>query len=237
LRPHVLVRCNDLTIDPSVSIEIETLAKALGEGVCGNRESTITEIASRLTAEHGRGVLLIDTLDLVINKQLRPAFCSVLRQLTDSGTTVVFTCRDHEYNDYLEQYSDKLPGLKESIDRYNVPEFTSSEVRKAAEVFVKNRGRDFPDRGRAFADKIFALSADTHTPEKLREIIHNPLLLALLCDLFARDGNVPPDLTVSKLYRRYWNEKIAYSRSDDSQYSLLAIEKENFCLAVAKALF
>jgi hypothetical protein len=232
-----IVRCNDLIIDPSNSIEIQTLAKVLGEGVCGNRESTITDIASRLQTKHGRGVLLIDTLDLVINKQLRAAFCSVLRELTDSGATVVFTCRDHEYNEYLEPSSQKLPGLEGRIDRYTVPEFTDGEVSKAAQEFVKKRAEDLHDGGRTFANKIFDLSADTHTPDKLREIIHNPLLLALLCDLFARDGDVPPDLTVSKLYGIYWKEKIVYSRFDENHNSVLAIEKEKICLAIAKALF
>ncbi|MGG6269688.1 hypothetical protein ACQ4M3_30205 [Leptolyngbya sp. AN03gr2] len=59
----------------------------------------------------------------------------------------------------------------------------------------------------------------------------------MLCDLFAQEGNVPPDLTVSKLYKRYWSEKIAYSRADQSAFKPLAIEKENLCLTIARVLF
>lgn len=67
--------------------------------------------------------------------------------------------------------------------------------------------------------------------------MENPLLLALLCDLFADEGSVPPDLTVSKLYQRYWQEKVAYSRADQSHFAPLALEKETLCLQIAQRLF
>jgi hypothetical protein len=226
-----LVRCNDLIIESSVSIE--TLATALGEGVCGSRQS-IAEVALRLTTELGRGVLLIDTLDLVLNSRFVPALRGVLIQLMETGTTVVFTCRDQEYSNFLEPSREKLAGLKESVDRYNVPEFTSQEIREAAQTFVRSKPEiNVLVNGQAFADRILALSADNRP---IQEITCNPLLLALLCDLFAKDGNVPPDLTVSKLYRQYWDEKVfnhrVYGR-DSSE----AIAKEKLCLAITKAFF
>jgi hypothetical protein len=152
-----------------------------------------------------------------------PAFGQMLRQLLDVGVTVVFTCRDHEYKDYLEPAHERLPGLAPAIDRLAVPNFTTAEIRAAAIAFFHTLEPGITEHGQAFADKILQLSAD-HRP--LQEIIQNPLLLALLCDLFARDGNVPPDLTVSKLYQRYWQEKIASSRLDHRDAALLAMAKE-----------
>lgn len=226
-----LILCS--TLANNLTPSIENLAIALGDAAAGTQTSII-EIAAQLTKHRGRGVILIDTLDLVIDRAFASAFGNLLRQLLAEGVTIVFTCRDHEYGDFLEPVRTKLAGISESVDRYFIPEFTSGEIRKAAEVFCNQIESDTPNSGRDFADKILALSADNRS---LRTIISNPLLLALLCDLFAKDGNVPPDLTVSKLYKQYWQEKIAYSRIDDSQSSLLAIEKNNLCLTIAKAFF
>lgn len=226
-----LALCSNLRID--VMPSTQSLAIALGETISGTQTS-ILEITEHLTNHHGRGVLLIDTLDLVISRGFVSAFNPLLRSLLDLGVTIVFTCRDHEYNDFLEPTREKLAGIAERVDRHSVPGFTSAEIREAAETFFHKREPDSPDHGRTFADNILALSADNRS---LLDITQNPLLLALLCDLFAEDGNVPPDLTVSKLYQRYWAEKIAHSRVDDSRSSLLAIEKDNLCLAIARSLF
>jgi len=206
---------------------------ALGQSLCGENRSVV-EVSQALTQTLGRGVLLIDTLDLVITRDVVVAFGTLVRRLLAQGTTVVFTCRDHEYNDYLEPVSQRLPGLTQAIDRYAVPNFSTAEIRAAATAFIRKLAPTQPKQGKAFADKVLALSADNRS---LRDILENPLLLALLCDLFGEDGNVPPDLTVSKLYQRYWQEKIAYSRVDQSNFAPLAMAKENLCLHIAQRLY
>jgi hypothetical protein len=206
---------------------------AIGQSLCGETFSAVT-ICRELTQTLGRGVLLIDTLDLVVNRDFVMIFGALMRQIVAQGTTVLFTCRDHEYHDYLEPVSQRLPGLTQAMDRYAVPNFSTAEIRAAATQFMENLAPTQPGQGRVFADKVLALSADNRS---LREILENPLLLALLCDLFSKDGNVPPDLTVSKLYQRYWQEKIAYSRVDQSHFAPLAIEKENLCLRIAQQLY
>ena len=216
-----------------LSYQASIIENEFGKSLCGTSRS-IVEVVEQLNQTHGRGVLLIDTLDLVINRDFTPAFAALLRQLLEKGATIVFTCRDHEYNDYLEPAHERLRGISQTIDRYSVPNFTTAEIRAAAETFFHKLKPDAPDRGQNFADNILSLSADNRP---LRDIIENPLLLALLCDLFAQDDNVPPDLTVSKLYKRYWDEKIAYSRSDQSRFVPVAIEKENLCLTIARVLF
>ncbi|HEY9750737.1 MAG TPA: ATP-binding protein, partial [Allocoleopsis sp.] len=226
-----LVLCSLLAIEASPSPQ--SLAIALGQAVSGEPQSIIA-LARQLTEQYGRGVLLIDTLDLVISRTFVSAFSHLLRSLLEVGVTVVFTCRDHEYNDFLEPNREKLVGIAECVDRHTVPGFTPDEIRQAATSFFTRSKPTSSEQGQAFADNILKLSADNRS---LHEITQNPLLLALLCDLFAKDGNVPADLTVSKLYKRYWYEKITYSRSDDSHSSLLAIHKEDLCLAIARSLF
>lgn len=226
-----LILCSLLVIETSPSPQM--LAIALGQAVSGEAQS-ITDLAQKLTDQHGRGVLLIDTLDLVISRNFVSAFSHLLRSLLNVGVTIVFTCRDHEYNDFLEPSREKLVGIAECVDRHTVPGFTVNEVCQAAISFFTSSNFETLEQGKAFADNILKLSADNRS---LWEITQNPLLLALLCELFAKDGNVPADLTVSKLYKRYWHEKIAYSRVDNSHSSLLAIHKDELCLAIARSLF
>ncbi len=225
-----LVGVTDYNPASPSSYQASMVENGFGQSLCGTSRS-ILEVTRHLNHTYGQGVLLIDTLDLVISRDFIPAFVPILRQLLEQGTTIVFTCRDHEYNDYLEPTRERLPGIPQTIDRHTVPNFTTSEIRAAAETFFQKID---PKRGQTFADNILSLSADNRS---LRDIIENPLLLALLCDLFAQEGNVPPDLTVSKLYKRYWSEKIAYSRADQSHFKPLAIEKENLCLTITRVLF
>lgn len=226
-----LVRCNDLVLDNS-NLSVEKFAVSLGEGVSGTVRP-ITQIVAGLTAECGRGVLLIDTLDIVLNGPLVPVLRALLLQLLDGGSTVVFTCRDHEYGAFLEPARDKLAGLVESIDRYEVPLFTTEEVTEAAHQFTAGVRSDTPDGGRSFAESLLGLSADNRS---LLEIVRNPLLLAMLCDLFGADGVVPHDLTVSRLYEQYWERKITRSRKH-GEGSPEALLKTRLCMSLAEYAF
>jgi len=228
-----LILCSALT-----QSELQAAQLDIGLGrILSGTPTPIAEVTAQLQ-QQGRGVLLIDTLDLILDREVVLAINPIFRQLLEQGVTIVFTCRDHEYNDYLEPTRDRFVGISQTIDRHTVPNFTTTEIRQAAEAFFTALEPDTVnpsnDRGKQFADNILALSADNRS---LLEIIQNPLLLALLCDRFARDGNVPPDLTVTKLYRQYWQEKVAYSRPDQSRFSTLAIAKDKFCRTIAQALF
>lgn len=211
----------------------EMIAIALGQSVCGEPRS-VTEVCQELTRTQGRGVLLIDTLDLIVNRDFVVAFGTLMRQVLAGGTTVVFTCRDHEYNDHLEPSRERLPGLAQAIDRHTVPNFTTAEIETASTAFFQRHFPMRPEQGVRFAQTILTLSADSRS---LRDIVENPLLLALLCDLFAQEEQVPADLTVSKLYQRYWQEKVLYSRVDQSRFVPLASAKEHLCLEIAATLF
>lgn len=226
-----LVLCNTLLLDIRSSSE---LARALGVAACGE-EVDIRDLTNILVAQKGRGILLLDTLDLVASRRFVDLLAPLLRHLVQNGVTVVFTCRDREYGDFFEPPRERLPGLSETIDRYHVPPFTPQEVKAAATAFVRQQSIQLAGGNESFADRVLALSADNRS---LREIVCNPLLLALLCELFAKDGNVPPDLTVSKLYARYWQEKVAATRVEDKKYAVqLASDKERLCLQLASTIF
>ncbi|MBD2771293.1 NACHT domain-containing protein [Iningainema tapete] len=223
-----LVRCNDL-------IEgIDTFATELGEKASGIRES-IVEVTSKLSTQHGKGVLLIDTLDLVLEKKLVPVLRGILLQLLENGTTVVFTCRESDYRDFFEPYHESFAGFTESIQKCLITEFDEEEVKEAATAFCQQElGIDTPEGSTEFAQKVIALSADS---KSLADITRNPLLLALMCKLFAEDGNVPEDLTVSQLYQMYWDLKIATSRKNRADSRRIGMWKQNLCLSLASVMY
>lgn len=223
-----LARCDDLIES------VETFATELGEKVSGTRES-VASIAKNLNQQHGKGVLLLDTLDIVLTKPLVPVLRTLLSQLLESGTTIVFTCRDQDYSYFFEPYHESFAGFRDSVnDGCKIPPFNDDEVREAAREFVKLKlGVQAPNSGQDFADKIIALSADS---QSLKEITCNPLLLALLCDLFAEEENVPEDLTVSQLYSKYWDWKIAKVRKNLPSVQI-SLAKEKLCLDIAEAMY
>ncbi|NES65073.1 MAG: ATP-binding protein [Okeania sp. SIO2D1] len=203
-----IVRCDNLRLEQNLSDD--SLAMALGNYVSdSNASDSIIDIASSLTKHCGRGVLLIDTLDIVLNQAFIEPFHHVLEKLTNESTTVVFTCRDYEYDNILqpERY---LYRLSSNVKRHPVPPFSPEEIIRAAAAFSKkSKNFDSISKGEEFGRKIVELSTHDY---QLREIIKKPLLLRILCELFEEDGSVPENLTASNLYQRYWNERIAKLR-------------------------
>jgi hypothetical protein len=224
-----LAGCGALSIDGAANYL--PLSLAFGEAIQGTKRS-IVEIAAELTKNYGKGVVLIDTLDLILNNLMVPELGHLLNSLLENNVTVVFTCRDFEYRAFIEPPREKLIGVY--IDRYEIKEFDSDEVHEVARAFIeRNPDMTSPGCAENFAQSIIELSTDDRV---LHGITHNPLLLAMLCDLFAQEGCVPHDLTVSKLYNRYWEDKIKNSR----KYGLtspITIYKSLYCYSLARTLF
>ncbi|MFP4651381.1 MAG: NACHT domain-containing protein [Phormidium sp.] len=218
-----LARCDDL-IETA-----ETFEEELGQRL-GDRRQPVTEVVERL---NGSGVLLLDTLDLILSPALVPVFRQALARWLERGVTVVFTCRDRDYRDFFEPYHESFAGVRDAVcGGCRVPEFTELEVRLAVRSFLETQAGYEPlERREAFAENLLALSADRAS---LREIVSNPLMLALCCDLFADLGRVPEDLTVSQLYETYWTWRIARSRHHEPQLGRLKVK---LCLSLAGQLY
>jgi hypothetical protein len=223
-----LVRCDDL-LESALSFPEEVGEKA------SDRRVTIADLAAQLTVEHGRGVLLLDTLDIVLTKTLVPILRALFAELLEWETTVVFTCRHNDYADFFEPYHESFAGFREQVyDGCKLTPFALEEVTLAARLFARLK-TEFPTEESqiTFADRLLALCADRVS---LTEIVCNPLLLALLCELFAEAQVVPEDLTVSQLYEIYWNWKIAKVRHQQ-QSRRIGKAKEKLCLFLAERLY
>jgi hypothetical protein len=221
-----LVSCDELALsDPG------DLPAALSRAICGS-EVPFPELAQRL-GSRGAGVLLLDTLDLILTPALVPHLQRLLHDLEPSATTTVFTCRDHDYQLLLEPPRLRLRQVAERVDRYELPRFEPGEVARAATSFVEASPRlRGTAAGGAFAERILALVADRRP---IQDVARHPLLLAMLCDLFGEAGDVPGDLTVSELYDRYWEEKVLRSRVYGPSSPVL-VAKRQLCMRIAQHL-
>jgi Caspase domain len=221
---------------------IENFAESIGESICLKKVS-INQIAERLTDSYGgRGVLLMDTLDLVLNNELIPNLRGLLLKLLEVGVTVVFTCREEEYN-FLRNSPSNLAGC--AVDHRKVEEFSELEIKEAASIFIENKKelkrqqnkeREIDNRiFDNFAEQIFQVAAGESQAGDLQKILRSPLFLGMLCEVFTDKGTVPLNLTVSNLYDKYWEEKVEKPRENQLQSD--AERKQRLCLDIAKNLF
>jgi len=227
----LLIRCSDL--EPDELDSPNGLSMELGRAA-SRASIPISDVVQQLTASWGRGAVLLDTLDLILDTKLVLRLRYLLRDLMKSRCLVAFTCRDFEYDTYLNPVNKRLPDIGPHYDHYWVTQFSDSEAKEAILAYLEKEHQAVPERDReAFTSRLLGLSAD-YRP--LRDITHNPLLLAMLCELFGVERQVPADLTVSALYNLYWMDKIATSRRS-AEIPRLGPAKEYLCLRMAKAIF
>jgi hypothetical protein len=211
----------------------DSFSKALGESIC-YEEQPITEIAIKLNNCYGKGVLLVDTLDLILTQTFIPNLRSVLAELLKTGVTVVFTCREEEYNTLMFH---NLRGCY--IDGHLVKGFSDEEIRIATSIFIESKEEEIKksqaSNSYKFPEQILEMTAGDCKPSELKKIIENPLLLGMLCNLFFLEGRVPENFTVSRLYEKYWENKVVdyHASQPKSNVSL----KQEICLLIAERLF
>jgi hypothetical protein len=233
---RALVRCEDLV----PGLARSDLDGAFGQALSGT-PTPLTAVIRTIQIQRGPGILFIDTLDLILDEAtvppLRAALLDVVKR---SGCTVVLACRQFDFDDYLAPAHLKLTGLP--VWSSPLPAFSTGEVKEASRRYFAEHPvlRSTSGTGEAFADRIIDLSSDN---QPLCEIVHNPLLLGLLCELFGYTGTVPEDLTMSGLYSELWTQKVASRRlpvaEPESEQTRARSKEERItlCLDLAEALF
>lgn len=201
-----VLECADITPDDQASAE--DLALHMGRLV-SRSEIPISDVCGRMNEAQGGGVLLVDTLDLLLGGSLDRRVGRILSDIAGTGTVIVLTCREYEFAQFASPDPSRArPPLKFVLR--DAPPFSDEEVRAASQTYVELHGGADVEPGSEFAERLLNLSAGNY---RLEQIVRNPLLLALLCELFATEGYiVPPDLTVSKLYETYWEMRVTNSR-------------------------
>lgn len=242
-----IIRCdNRIQLESTRSSQF---SMRLSEMACGTSRY-FDEIAVELTKVYGKGVLMIDTLDLILSGHFIIEFRDFLQKLISPSiqVTVIFTCRDQEYEEYFStergSYFHELKNNLTNPVKVNEWDFGKHEIEKAILAYVtEEKGQveiKISDNGERFAARILNLETDQRS---LKEITRKPLLLSLLCDLYLKEfysdtagiASDLTDLTTNRLYQSYWEKRILHSRRySESREAKL---REPICLNLAQEIF
>ena len=155
-------------------------------------------------AEYGAATLLIDTLDLLITEHSLASLAGFIAEALETAD-VVFTCRTHEYNNYLQDASQSAPRLDKRIIKLNLPGLPPDEIIAWAQAYIEQTDRRAAEEESGFLRSLRG-GIDQNGP--LRQVCSVPVRLALTCETFAASQHVPEDLTVTDLYDSYWEARI-----------------------------
>jgi hypothetical protein len=202
-RGVVLVSC--ASIEPAADLGTLTSADLAFGAATGNpyaREHGLLALLNSMCAAHKTVSLLIDTLDLKISEATLAPIVALVSEALEVGD-VVITCRTQEYASFLQGGARRLVGR---IDPVTMPVLSQREiVTWAGNYLEKTAGTRAGDRS-AFLE---SLRGGVERSRSLREVCSLPVRLALTCQTFADDGYVPPELTITGLFERYWDSRIA----------------------------
>ncbi|MDX3849589.1 toll/interleukin-1 receptor domain-containing protein [Streptomyces sp. AK02-01A] len=195
----LLLPCGRVPASADLS-DLQSLDRALGNAAVDSRDSpALTGIVAALAA-NGRVRLLIDTLDLVLSEVNADDIAYLLRQLA-RHCELVITCREQEWGAYLGSDGEIARSL------YRMPVLGVEEIGRWAEAYLRSSDLDVEKR-RTF---LASLVTDRNG-RRVRDVCASPLRLAMACDIYAKSGGIPEDLTVTQLYEQYWERRIAQDR-------------------------
>lgn len=202
-RGLVLVSC--ASIEPAADLGTLTSADLAFGAATGNphaREHGLLSLLKAMRSAHEMVSLLIDTLDLKISEGTLAPIVALISEALEIGD-VVITCRTQEYESFLRGGARRLVGR---IDPVTMPALSQREIVTWAENYLEKTACARPGDRSAFLE---SLRNGVERSKSLREVCSLPVRLALTCQTFADDGYVPPELTITGLFERYWDTRIA----------------------------
>lgn len=191
----ILVLCGSIPSSADLS-SAESLDAALGVVATEDRDAPPLTTLINHISESRSVTILLDTVDLIVNDDNVDEVVYVLRALSSAGR-LIFSCREQEYLNFL----DNERGLVQT--RYELPLLDVTHVERWARQYLVAEEIDVAHR------ETFIASLTTPAAA---EVCATPLRLAMACDIYARAGAIPDDLTVTELYNQYWNQRIAVDR-------------------------
>lgn len=230
----VLVACGDVTEAASGLRTAQQVDEALGRAA--GHHHPLTAFLDDLSDGKG-ATLLLDTADLLLADETATAIALALRWLVDAGHRVVLTCRRFEFESYLRDTRAAAPALAGLLQEWPLPPLERHEIDGMARAYVADPARvPLPsghDRARhadVFAGRLLAAADDGPA---VQEVLASPLLLGLVCELFAADGELPDGLTAHRLYDEFWARRVdrSHGRRDD-----MAAAKNAACHEIAGRL-
>jgi hypothetical protein len=218
----VLVSCAGASL-PSSHLDRNDVDRSLGRAVgnVGWASDGLLSALARLKNEHGSVTLLLDTLDLLLSPETLPALADVIAEALDVGEVIV-TCRAQEFSSYLDGAHQGAPRLANRLTTVKLRKLAPEEILRWADAYLAAPGRAPGREDATFRSK---LEAGLHRRGSVWEVCSVPVRLALTCEVFAEEGDLPEDLTVAALYNAYWDARVARHagvRSDAKSAAALA---------------
>jgi hypothetical protein len=178
--------------------------RALGEAARPLADMGIIEILARLRDRHGAVTLLVDTLDLILDRGSLPGLSAVLAEALNLGD-VVMACRDQEYLTYLQGIPRSAPRLTGRLTRFGIPALSAEETVNWARNYLAAKNTELTASDAAF---LGVLEGRMTAPGPLRQVCALPVRLAMACDVYAGEGYIPEDLTATRLFAAYWDARV-----------------------------
>lgn len=230
----LVVPCEMVLSAPS---DVDELDSEFGQ-IIGS-STGIVSIARTLAEELSKPiVLLFDTVDYLLTSARRASFVELFLRLREAGATVIFTCRDHDYNVVFGTNKARLGRLSlYTANPVDLKALDDPEVVEIAISYLDFRQIKPAMGAEQFARRVLDLAAN-NVP--LRTIATNPLLLVMLCDTFAEGfaekHHIPSDLTTTSLCREYCNQKTTYSRQRQGD-TVFAVRKRKLWYKIAAEMW
>ncbi len=217
-RDRILVAC--AALDGTHQLRGATqIDDQLGEQVTGLPIS----LSAALTAFPDRPLLVIDTLDILLREETAAEICALLTRWSEVADLVV-TCRSREWYDLVA-------ARQSHFTTQDMPSLTAEEILDWCVRFTEHDG--VPEES---AHKFHASLAKVVSNGEGLRLLGVPLRLAMATRLYAARGALPPDLTVTQLYKSYWDERVSTGR--DGRRNTRAVRAvEETALGIAREIW
>ncbi|GIF45257.1 NACHT domain-containing protein [Actinoplanes xinjiangensis] len=200
----VLVACGDVQLSDT-GLTRDKVDDAFGAAVGGQ---SLLEILNTSQANHRRVTLLVDTLDLLVGPGTIAPIAALLAAALEIGDVVV-TCRHDEYRAYFQNEAQATPQLADRVTAVPLPPLSPEEVVDWAQQYADSHPAATGADDVEAAAFMASLREGLWREGAIRDICTIPLRLRLTCEVFARDGHLPEELTVTGLYDAYWENRVA----------------------------
>lgn len=207
-RERILVAC--AAIDGTNQLrDAAHIDELLGEQATGLHLS----LSNALAACTNRPLLVIDTVDILLREETAASICELLARWSEQADLVV-TCRSREWHDLVAAWLHNFTLVE-------MPSLSKEEILEWSRKFVEHD--QIPDE---FAHRFLQSIIAAAEAELGRNLLGVPLRLAMATRLYAARGALPPGLTVTQLYKSYWDERVSTGRDRrKNTRSVRAIEK------------
>ncbi|MEV6648765.1 NACHT domain-containing protein [Amycolatopsis sp. NPDC051371] len=178
--------------------------------------SSASVAVRELTAAGRRPVLILDTVDNLLEQRTAKIIVDFLVRVMQEGASVVLTTRPFHFNAWIKPHEARFAGaLRAPV---SVPLLDREEVLTLVAGYLRVHPSEHVPDARAFGERVWDMSNDRLG---MQLIVRNPYFLLMLCETFGPAGVVPPEMTTSRLCDQYVQVRVYGSRKYPEGHDVL----------------